>query len=202
MRLRRKIPAFVFGVTVGIILGGAFFIFKINEIFNKFKDNAKSEITVIEQQVTESKEQDRKAEKNKERFKIKTGAPSKLNYKEVDSLIAESSDVTVAREEMLSVKSLKAIHVTDSPTVSDSLSRNEDPFFLEFWKTPLNTKGYKFTRNRILLYGFVDFSSILLFELNRTFYIRSNDQVYKIEPSAGFSPLEKVNDSELLARLN
>ena len=202
MRLKRKIPTFVFGVTVGIILGGAFFIFKINDIFNKFKDNAKSEITVIEQQVSEEKEEGKKSTKNKERFKIKTGPASKLNYKEVDSLIASSSDVNVAREEMLTVKSLKAIHVTDSPTASDSLSRRDDPFFVEFWKTPLNTKGYKFTKNRILLYGFVDFNSVLLFELNGTFYIRSNDQVYKIDPSASFSPLEKVIDSELLARLN
>jgi len=202
MRFKRKIPTFVFGVTVGILLGGAFFLFKINELFNKLKENTKSEITVIEQSVSDQEKKEVKRKQDREKFKIKTGSVSKINYKEVDSLIANTPDINVAREEMLSVKSLKAIHVSDNSADADSLSQQSDLFFIEFWKTPLNSKGYKFTKNRILLYGFVDYSSIQLYKLNENYFIRSNDQVYKLEQAAGFSPLERVIDNELLVRLN
>ena len=58
MRFSRKIPTFVFGLSIGLLVGVGFFVFKINDLFNKMKDSAKSQITVVEQPVkTENKEE-------------------------------------------------------------------------------------------------------------------------------------------------
>ena len=86
MQFRRKIPSFIFGVTVGLLIGAGFFVFKINDVFNNLKASAKEEITVIEQPVKNNSTDEWNKKNNSERFKINFGKPQKVNYKEIDSL--------------------------------------------------------------------------------------------------------------------
>jgi len=210
MRFSRKIPTFVFGLSIGLLVGVGFFVFKINDLFNKMKDSAKSQITVVEQPVKTEDKEDEEKRKNKERFKINLGKSEKVNYSEVDSLIRDNTDINVATEELLSVKSVKIIHINPAENENDSLAaeiagvkeKTSDLYFIEFWKTPLNSKGYRFSKNKVLLYGFLDYSSVSLYELDNSYYIKSSDQVYKLFYGADFKSLERVVDSGLLAKIN
>ena len=89
----------------------------------------------------------------------------------MDALLNDENDITVAKEELLSVKNIKVIDL-DANKKQDTLigqlagvSSSEYPnlFFVEFWKTPLNSKGYRMTRNRVILYGLSDFSNITIY---------------------------------------
>ena len=80
MRLKRKIPTFVFGVSVGLIVGIGFFVFKINDLFIKLKESAKEQITVIQQPVKNVPVEVDNATKNRERFKIDFGKSKRVNY--------------------------------------------------------------------------------------------------------------------------
>ncbi|MBL7920108.1 MAG: hypothetical protein JNJ40_07315 [Bacteroidia bacterium] len=210
MRFSRKIPTFVFGLSIGLLVGIGFFVFKINDLFNKMKDSTKSQITVVEQQVKTEDKADEEKRKNKERFKINFGKSDKVNYSEVDSLIRDNSEVNVATEELLSVKNVKIIHIDPAGNQSDSLASDiagvkentSDLYFIEFWKTPLNSKGYRFSKNKVLLYGFLDYNNVSLYELDNSYYIKSSDQVYKLFYGADFRSLERVIDSGLLAKIN
>src|SRR4051812_4507852 len=211
MRLKRKISTFIFGVSIGLIAGVGFFVFKINDVFNKLKDSAKEQITVIEQPVKNVSDEEKDKEKNKERFKINFGKTPKINYSEVDSMIKDDSDINIATDELLSVKNIKIIRIGDSFTAKDSLTAklanvettsNSDLYFIEFWKTPLNSKGYRFSKNKIMLYGFIDFSNVLLYQLENSYYLKASDQVYKLFYGGDFKQLERVMDSDLLAKLN
>jgi hypothetical protein len=210
MRLKRKIPTFIFGVSIGLIIGVAIFVFKLNDLFNKLKDGAKEEITVIEQPVKNVPEKNDTEKKNRERFKINLGKTKKVNYREVDSLIAEDSRINIATEELLSVKNVKAIRIGDNNSGQDSLAaklanveeNNSNLYFIEFWKTPLNSKGYRFSKNKIMLYGFMDFNNVVLYQLDNSYYIKCSDQVYKLFYTGEFKQLERVLDSELLAKIN
>ncbi len=210
MRFSRKIPTFVFGLSIGLLVGVGFFVFKINDLFNKMKDSAKSQITVVEQPVKTENKEDEEKRKNKERFKINLGKGDKVNYSEVDSLIRDNSEVNVATEELLSVKNVKIIHINPAGEQNDSLASDiagvkentSDLYFIEFWKTPLNSKGYRFSKNKVLLYGFLDYSNVSLYELDNSYYIKSSDQVYKLFYGADFKSLERVVDSGLLAKIN
>jgi hypothetical protein len=210
MRLKRKIPTFIFGVSIGLIIGVAIFVFKLNDLFDKLKDGAKEEITVIEQPVKNVPEKSDTEKKNHERFKINFSKTKKVNYKEVDSLIAEDSRINIATEELLSVKNVKAIRIGDNNAGQDSLAaklahveeNNSNLYFIEFWKTPLNSKGYRFSKNKIMLYGFMDFNNVILYQLDNSFYIKCSDQVYKLFYGGEFKQLERVLDSELLAKIN
>ena len=110
---------------------------------------------------------------------------------------------------MLSVKNVKVIRVADNNTVTDSAAANagikeEEPesIQVEFWKTPLNSKGYRFSRKKVMLYGFPDFSNVLVYELDGNYFLRSADQVFRLTYSAEFRQMEKVTDPELLSRLS
>jgi hypothetical protein len=210
MRLKRKIPTFIFGVSIGLALGSAFFIFKITDVFNRLKDSAKEQITVIEQPIKNVELKDEQKQKDKDRFKINLGKNVKLNYHEVDSLIKQDADINIATDELLSVKNIKVINLTDNLSSKDSLAAklahveesNSDLYFVEFWKTPLNSKGYRFSKNKIMLYGFMDYNNVLLYQLDNSFYLKSSDQVYRLFFGGDFKQLERVVDSDLLAKIN
>lgn len=210
MQIKRKIPTFVFGLSIGLIIGVGFFVFKITDIFNTLKNSAKEQITVIEQPVKNNSEEEKEKQKNKQRFKINIGNSGKVNYKEVDSLIKQDSELNVATDELLSVKNVKVIKIGDTNSGSDTLAadlagvkeNSSNLFFVEFWKTPLNSKGYRFTKNKIMMYGFIDFNNVVLYELDNSYYIKCSDQVFKLFYGGDFRPLERVVDTDLLAKIN
>ena len=118
--------------------------------------------------------------------------------------------MNVAQEELLSVKNIKVINL-DADSKRDTLTGQlagvtnaEYPnlFFVEFWKTPLNSKGYRMTRNRVILYGLSDFSSITIYKVDDNYYLKNDDVVYKVSSGTEFKPMELVNDSQLLAKIN
>ena len=207
-KLKRKIPTFVFGLSIGLLVGIGFFVLKVNDLFNKLKESASEKITVIEKTV-DTTDEDEKT-KNNNRFKINFKKSTKINYSEVDSLIKEDSDINIASDELLTVKNIKIIQIGEFIPSKDSSDiqktriddTNTDLYFVEFWKTPLNSKGYRFTKNKIMLYGFDDFSNLTLYEIDHSFYIKSSDQVYKLLYSSEFKQLDRVLDSELLAKIN
>lgn len=210
MRLKRKIPTFVFGVSIGLIIGIGLFVFKINDLFIKLKESAKEQITVIEQPIKNVKDESDEKKNSKERFKINLRKTAKVNYSEVDSLIKEGSNINIATDELLTVKNIKIIKIGDNFSSKDTSAKKlahvdeskYDLYFVEFWKTPLNSKGYRFTKNKVMLYGFVDFSNISLYELDNSFYIKSAEQVYRIFYNSDFKQLERVIDTDLLAKIN
>ena len=206
--MKRKIPTFVFGLSIGLLVGIGFFVLKINDLFNKLKESASGKITVIEKTVNTTDEDEKT--KNNNRFKINFKKSTKINYSEVDSLIKEDSGINIASDELLTVKNIKIIQIGEFIPSKDSSDiqktrlddTSSDLYFVEFWKTPLNSKGYRFTKNKIMLYGFDDFSNLTLYEIDNSFYIKSSDQVYKLLYSSEFKQLDRVLDSELLAKIN
>lgn len=215
MKFKYKIPPFVFGVSIGLLAGVAFFMFKIDDYIKQINKPSIDNIKIVEQTVKEDSDKGNTSRKedgnDKERHKptINTKNSPNINYNEVDELLKEES-IKVAQEELLSVKNIKVINL-DVRSKKDTLtgqlagvtsSDYPNMFFVEFWKTPLNSKGYRMTRNRVILYGLSDFSSITIYKVDDNYYLKNDDLVYKISAGTEFKPMEPVNDSELLARIN
>lgn len=210
LRFKYKIPPFVFGVSIGLLVGVAFFIFKIDDYVKRFNKPTIDDIKVTEQTIINAPA-DKKEQKNtaNKKISINTKHSPNINYSEVDALLKEE-DVTVAQEELLSVKNIKVINL-DGSSKRDTLtgqlagvttSDYPNLFFVEFWKTPLNSKGYRMTRNRVILYGLSDFSSITIYKVDDNYYLKNDDVVYKISSGTEFKPMELVNDTDLLAKIN
>jgi len=209
LKFKYKIPPFVFGVTIGLLIGIVFFIFKIDDYIKKISKPSIESIKVTEQSVSNSFEKKEENTSDK-KSKINTKQSPNINYSEVDALLNDENDITVAKEELLSVKNIKVIDL-DANKKKDTLigqlagvSSSEYPnlFFVEFWKTPLNSKGYRMTRNRVILYGLSDFSNITIYKVEDNFYLKNDEFVYKISAGTEFKSLELVSDAELLAKIN
>ena len=209
LKFKYKIPPFVFGVTIGLLIGIVFFIFKIDDYIKKISKPSIESIKVTEQSVNNSSEKKEENTSDK-KSKINTKQSPNINYSEVDALLNDENDITVAKEELLSVKNIKVIDL-DANKKQDTLigqlagvSSSEYPnlFFVEFWKTPLNSKGYRMTRNRVILYGLSDFSNITIYKVEDNFYLKNDEFVYKISAGTEFKSLELVSDAELLAKIN
>ena len=209
LKFKYKIPPFVFGVTIGLLIGIVFFIFKIDDYIKKISKPSIESIKVTEQSVSNSSEKKEENTSDK-KSKINTKQSQNINYSEVDALLNDENDITVAKEELLSVKNIKVIDL-DANKKQDTLigqlagvSSSEYPnlFFVEFWKTPLNSKGYRMTRNRVILYGLSDFSNITIYKVEDNFYLKNDEFVYKISAGTEFKSLELVSDAELLAKIN
>ncbi len=207
MQIRRKIPSFVFGVSIGLLIGIAFFLFKIDSIFNSIKLAGSDKVTIVEQKVGSDEEKEKS--KNKERFKIKVSNQARVNYKEVDSIINSDASINVVVDQFISSKLIKVINLTNSNS-NDTLAQyvagvntiQSDSYVMEFWKTPLNSKGYRFQKNKIMLYGVNDHNDLLLYQYEGRYFIKSFEVVYELESSQDFQPLVKVNNTELLSKLD
>lgn len=210
LRFKYKIPPFVFGVSIGLLVGIAFFIFKIDDYVKRFNKPTIDDIKITEQTIINTVGDSKKepSTTNKKNT-INTKNSPNINYTEIDALLKEEA-INVAQEELLSVKNIKVINL-DNESKKDTLTGQlagvtnaEFPnlFFVEFWKTPLNSKGYRMTRNRVILYGLSDFSSITIYKVDDNYYLKNDDVVYKISSGTEFKPMELVNDSDLLAKIN
>ena len=209
MRFKYKIPPFVFGVSIGLLVGVAFFIFKMDDYLKQFNKPNIDNIKIVEQAVSNIPAEKKEEAKAPKKISINTNHSPNINYNDVDDLLKEE-DIHIAQEELLSVKNIKVIDL-DAATHRDTLTgqlagvaSSEYPnlFFVEFWKTPLNSKGYRMTRNRVILYGLSDFSSITIYKVDDSFYLKNDDVVYKISSGTEFKPMELVQDSNLLAKIN
>jgi len=208
MRVKRKLPAFIFGVSIGLLVGIGFFIFKFDDYFKRMRSGRTEKIKIIEQTVSEEKGKPRR-ERREPGKPINTSKSPEINYAEVDKLLKEEEGITVAKEELVSIKNVKVIDLDNTPkdTLTGQLagvSSDEYPyvFFVEFWKTPLNSRGYRMTRNRVILYGLSDFSNVTIYKVDDNYYLKSEEQVYKLSVGTEFKPMERVSDSSLLARIN
>lgn len=209
LKLKYKIPPFVFGVTIGLLVGIVFFIFKIDDYIKKISKPSIESIKVTEQSMDGLLDQNEDTISNK-KLRLSAKKSPTINYSEVDQLLNDDEDFNIAKEELLSVKNIKVIDL-DASKKQDTLvgqlagvinTSFPNLFFVEFWKTPLNSKGYRMTRNRVILYGLSDFSSITIYKVDDIFYLKNDEFVYKISAGTEFKSLEIVSDSELLAKIN
>lgn len=209
LKLKYKIPPFVFGVTIGLLIGIVFFIFKIDDYIKKISKPSIESIKITEQSMDGLLDQNEDIISIK-KLRLSAKKSPTINYSEVDQLLNDDEDLNIAKEELLSVKNIKVIDL-DATKKQDTLvgqlagvttTNFPNLFFVEFWKTPLNSKGYRMTRNRVILYGLSDFSSITIYKVDDNFYLKNDEFVYKISAGTEFKSLEIVNDSELLAKIN
>lgn len=106
---------------------------------------------------------------------ISVGDSTTNTYSRIDSLLAEASGVDLNEE----VKELDC----------------------EFWASPINYKGYKFGKKKLLLYGINRPDSVWLYRVEDQIYLQTVEQVYELEYTDEFKSFQRVYDSRILQAL-
>ncbi len=118
----------------------------------------------------------------------------------------------VRKEVLLGVSSLKVIRktVTKEPGKIDSLLdesnqvKRDQPvlaYQLEFWQSPLNSRGYRAGKNKLALYGIAPETPLTLYELEEGLFLKMEKDAYRIEKTSEFRPFKAVGDKLILNQL-
>lgn len=132
-------------------------------------------------------------------------------------LVNESEDIVVRKDELLFAKDIEIINqnavrsdnniqnTKDSLLQQVSGIRDEHQkssyYKVEFWKSPINYRGYKMAKNKIVVYGINPSDFLKLYKLDNVIYLKSLHATYRLDYSNDFRQFEKITDEDILSRL-
>ena len=124
----------------------------------------------------------------------------------------QEDDIIVRKDELLFTKSIPIsdLNKSDPLNKKDSLLQilrgGKEPasnnfIVVEYWKSPINYKGYKMGKNKIILFGLQNPEKAQVFRINGNLYFKNNDKVYKLDNSVEFKSYELVADQNILNQM-
>jgi hypothetical protein len=144
--------------------------------------------------------------------------PTVDSLRYTDSIVQSggfSDNIVIRKDELLNVRTieLKNLDASESMSHVDSLlekvseikdDRNNNrmnSMQIEFWRSPLNYKGYKLSKYNVILYGLTDTENLKIYTLNGILYMKNASTVYKLDYNSDFKPFERVTDEMITSSL-
>ncbi len=220
-----KTISFISGILIGVIVCLALFfllMFGFNPIsFFSDADSSQSRDTIVDLRYNTS-ESIQKHTKNEAEY-----SPAEITESNIDSLplanrldsipisenaIADinSEDIIVKRDELIETRVLKlsVINRNSVKGKTDSLisvfqgsGSQSIEYRIEFWRSPINYRGFKFVRNAIVTFGLDPNESSKLFLVEDKFYLKHGVTLYRLFTTEKFEPFSKVIDENLIKQL-
>jgi len=70
-------------------------------------------------------------------------------------------------------------------------------FLVEFWVSPINYKGYKMSKNKLILFGIEEPDAVKLYRVRNELYMVYLKDFYRLDNSFDFVSYQKLKDSEI-----
>lgn len=167
----------------------------------------------------------------KEKKKVKNSSNSEKSWSSIsdttnafpvqDSIAAteffedESDNIVIEKDEQISssimeINNLNMLspseHVADSllqkvSGIRDDKNLAKRTIAVELWKSPLHYKGYKMTKNKLVLYGFPSAEGIKLFKLDDVVYMKVLSTVYRLDQTYEYKPYQHVDNLAVVGKL-
>jgi hypothetical protein len=231
---KEKAQIFVIGVSIGLLVAGAFFILKLDDYFKElslYKKVAQTLVPVKNTLISESDSHREQEKKVPVKIANKSAAvPDTFKFNEtplvpdttklitgdsLNSLFVAGDDIVVKKDELLSTKTVEVINmnpVADRPAAKDSLLEKvsgvkddriagKQMFNLEFWQSPLNYKGYRMSKYKIVLYGIPSSDGLKLYKLEDVIYMKLGSNVYKLDYESNFKQYDRITDEQITNKL-
>ena len=120
-----------------------------------------------------------------------------------DTKNKSSDDIVIAKDELLFTriikiegmngKNSKKDALLDSLLINDKTKKIPSNFAkVEFWRSPINYKGYKYSNNKLVLFGIYRYEDASLEIRNNKTYLSYANTFYLIEKTDDFQPLMAV----------
>jgi hypothetical protein len=138
------------------------------------------------------------------------------NQNDIDiNTYSTSDNIPIKKDRLIYAKSftIQGIDLfnNDDPNKIDSLltdnkastlNKFKNIIRVEFWKSPVNYKGYKTGKNKLVLFGFDQFNMITFKMLNKTLYLKYMSDYYQVDKTSEFKSLVSINNKNILKQLN
>ena len=126
----------------------------------------------------------------------------------------DADDIVVRKDELISSRPIEIINLSNSTNLTrDSILQQisdirddksniaRQAITLELWKSPINYKGYKMTRNKIVLFGISEYEDFHCYKNGEAYYLLMQQGLFKLEFTDDFHQFERVADQSLIARM-
>lgn len=80
-----------------------------------------------------------------------------------------------------------------SSSLADIRISNSQKYYIQFWKTPLNSIGYKYANYKVLLYGIEPDTNLILEKKSESLILHANGEVWLLSPSYEFTSMVKYD---------
>ncbi|GEM_PF-3378879 len=133
--------------------------------------------------------------------KAKKEANSETSY---DRVVKDEHILTKAMQKPLGFKErspASSYPELDSMLGKNGSNPNKNYLLVEFWESPLKSKGYKKGNNKIILYGITLYDFVSFRFYNDTLYLKYLNQFYPLEFTPDFKSLKPVSDLALIDKL-
>ena len=80
-------------------------------------------------------------------------------------------------------------------------NNSKQMFNIEFWTSPLNYKGYKMGKYKLVLYGINATDDIKIYRLDDVIYLKNSAMVYQLDYVSDFKYYERITDETILSKL-
>jgi len=202
---------FVYGLVAGLVLG-----LVAGFLLRTFLNIPAPEFTIVsksQESIAENKPSKQKIDKSKVLEESTTDIDSLTTdsvsvgdeFPASDSIMNGGNDrngdeIVVATDELIFTRIIPVIGDTSSLVKHgknlDSLlidDRGNYPapikYKVEFWKSPINYKGYRLQKDRLVVYGIVDFEDAILRRNDGKLYLLVGAKAYVLEESLEYRPL-------------
>lgn len=123
-----------------------------------------------------------------------------INMSEPFSETKKQNDITIKKDELLLRKNIILIIPIDTKLDSlmgiTSQNANEQKVTVEFWKSPINYRGYKRSPNKIVIYGILNFNEVQFISKNKNVYLIDNNNKYSLKLTDEFLKLKSVKQQK------
>lgn len=130
-----------------------------------------------------------------------------------DTISNLDETIMVKKDELVMVKNIEALTISaiDNKNDKDSIlqaasgiqieKKNGKKVLIntEFWKSPINYRGYKFLKNKLVVFGIDPQDNISILIVDEIFYLKAINGVFKISSTEEFRSFERVNNSTIIS---
>jgi hypothetical protein len=129
------------------------------------------------------------------------------NENKVNPVWVKNEDV-IKKDKLLGRETVKIITAGDNEVTSDSMASNmagvkiksTTQLEIEYWVSPVNYKGYRLGRTRLIVFG-AQPGKVKLLRYRDELYLVFDQKVYLLQTSNAFNPLKPLPDKKLSASL-
>ncbi len=179
---------------------------KLNKIL---ADNSKSEseVPIKNDIVIESYEN---IDKNSPLYDslVKAGSVKDVNANKNNEFRNSEGNTIIKADKFLDRKTLAIKGYTYSKNNTDSLLNtlvnlkpsNNGKLVLEFWESPINFKGYRLGKDKLIVFGIVP-NEVSLIKYKNDLYLSTINNIYLIKPCSEFCNLRPIKDKAMCAEI-
>lgn len=197
---------------------------KVSQTFTPVKENSTFEQNPIAEKQKKNNtktskkiiaEADSTAIISNEDLSVQSDSVAMIRTDSVIPSFVPADDIVVKKDELITIKTIEVINMNPTANkisgkdsllqkvsgIKDDRLTGKEMFNVEFWHSPLNYKGYRMSKYKIILYGIASADGLKLYKLDDVVYLKLSSNIYKLDYASDFKQYDRITDEQILNKL-